>query len=258
MKNASFDLGLLPCEQIWENPDKNLERLTYLLASDMPCDLWLIPEMFTTGFSMNPRGLALNETPDALERLVSIAAKQNTYLAGSFIWKDKNQYFNRFLLIGSNGIEGSYDKKNLFSLGGEHSAYCAGTQTTLWNVKGVLIKPFVCYDLRFPEWCRNNECADLMLFSANWPQSRDHHWRTLLIARAIENQAFVAGVNRLGTDGNWIKYSGLSLVVDANGSVLAEPKEQEGGFITRLNIDELRLFREKFPFLKDRNQSLNP
>ena len=257
MTAEPFRLALFQCDLAWENTEFNLKKLESATSSIQAgsVDLIVLPEMFSTGFSMNPAGKAMNEIEGALNRLSQITAKLQTKVAGSFIYRDGSDYKNRFLLIDQNGVQDFYDKRHLFALGKETSTYQPGSEKKLWTIAGWRVSPFVCYDLRFPEWCRNDQNADLILFTANWPQARAHHWRSLLVARAIENQCYVAGVNRVGTDGNQLSYSGNSLVFNANGETLLDAGEKEGlHFVSLSNSNQLE-FREKYPFLKDRLNS---
>ena len=251
-------LAFFQTHLIWENTQANFEQLTAALTRNSGTfDLLVLPEMYSTGFTMSPQGKALNETVDFIQKFASLCRVFGGFLAGSFVWKEGTEYRNRFLLFNENGICGFYDKRNLFGVGGENNAYSQGGDHPSWEVRGWKLAPYVCYDLRFPEWCRNSQFADLMLFTANWPEKRKHHWRTLLLARGIENQCYVMGVNRLGEDGNGIHYCGGSIVSDANGEVLLDAESHEGIFSITLSKDKMIKFREKYPFLKDRNQSLS-
>ncbi len=250
-----FRLGLFQCDLTWENTSANLSRLEALGPEFAgTCDLLLVPETFSTGFTSKPAGLALNEQNGALERIIQVAKNLKTHVAGSFIWKHENTYRNRFILVNELGIQGHYDKHHLFGLGQETQLFQAGIERTTWMVGGFKIAPFVCYDLRFPEWCGNSEKCDLMIFCANWPEARVSHWKTLLNARAIENQCYVAGVNRIGRDGNQLTYSGDSLVIDANGSTLLDSGATESLKIVKLSKSNLAAYRNKLPFLNDRFQ----
>lgn len=254
MKPEQFHLGVFQCNLSWEDTEQNIKKMETTLSTLTPgsMDLLVLPEMFSTGFSFEPSGLGINEVDGALNRFTAIAKKLKTHIAASFIFKDRSNYKNRFLLINENGVQSFYDKRHLFALGRETSAFTAGKEKTSWTLNGWKIAPFVCYDLRFPEWCRNDGTIDLTLFTANWPQPRRHHWKSLLVARAIENQCYVAGVNRIGIDGNKLAYSGDSLVLNANGETLLDAGNKEGVFVTTLSQKTLTEYREKFPFLRDR------
>jgi omega-amidase len=252
-----FNLSLYQASLHWQKPEANFEQLKSALQyTKEKCDLLVLPEMFTTGFSMNPNGIALNECEGLLDRFFSLCQLTGGAIAGSFIWKEGTEYRNRFLCFNENGVKGFYDKRNLFGLGGECDAYSCGASQELWNIKGWKIKPYVCYDLRFPEWVRNNEEAELILFTANWPAQRVKHWQTLLVARAIENQCYVAGVNRIGVDDNGLVYEGSSVVVDSEGEYILNLGKKEGFGSVSLTKSYLQNSRERFPFLRDRLREL--
>ncbi len=245
----AFRVTLVQADLRWEDPEANkrhIERLTDGVKDRT--DLILLPEMFTTGFTMAPESFA--EAPDGATPayMRALALRHDAAVAGSFIVGEEGRYYNTFLFVPPRGGIVRYDKRHLFRMGEEHRHYTAGRRqvTLLW--RGVRIKPFVCYDLRFPVWIRSRADADLLLFVANWPAPRRHVWKTLLTARALENQAYVAGVNRVGSDGRHIAYSGDSRVISPRGEVLGEMPEKEEGIITvALDMEALEQFREKFP-----------
>jgi predicted amidohydrolase len=212
----------------------------------------ILPEMFSTGFSMNPELLAEPMNGSTFNWMVNTAKKGNFGLCGSYIVNDGKQNFNRWVFVSPEKDYWYYDKRHLFTIGGEKQYFSAGKQRLVFSFRGIRINPYICYDLRFPVWSRNRNDTDLIIFAANWPESRSEVWKTLIKARAIENQCYVAGANRIGTDGNGIKYSGDSLISDARGNVIASAQENEECFISAdLAMEELSDFRKKFPVSGD-------
>ncbi len=254
MKIALFQLDLF-----WENPEKNRFSIEQKLANlDKDTDIVVLPEMFDTGFSMNPFLLAENRQESAISWMQEMAKKYDILICGSLIIEEGNKYFNRFLAISQTGVLAQYDKKHLFSMAQENIHYAAGNEKIIFNYKSWKIRPLICYDLRFPIWSRNhfdavgNADYDLLLYVANWPERRVQHWEKLLQARAIENQAYTIGVNRVGTDGNGFSYTGSSMAIDFSGNVMCENKIGEEVILyTHLVKEELDMYREKFPAWKD-------
>lgn len=247
-------VSLLQAELIWEDKAANLQRFSEKIAALPPgTDLILLPEMFTTGFSMNAPALA--ETMDGLtlQWLAGQAAGSGAVVAGSFIALENERYYNRFVWMRPDGSFEVYDKRHLFAYAGEDNTYTAGEKKLIVSLKGWKICPLICYDLRFPVWSRNMEDYDLLLYVANFPERRRHAWKSLLIARAIENQVYTIGVNRVGKDGQDIAYSGDSCVVDYEGNLLYHLADVEGAPTIELSATAQQAFREKFPFLKDRD-----
>ena len=213
--------------------------------------------MFTTGFSMTPAVLSQGMSGMAVVWLQEKARRQNVDLAGSIIVKEDGQFFNRLIWAKPTGEIFSYDKKHLFRMAGEEKVYRAGHQNITVELNGWKIRPFICYDLRFPVWIRNiDKQYDVAIFVANWPARRSGHWKLLLQARAIENQCFVMGVNRVGTDGNGHPYSGDSAVIDPWGSVLFQKAGIECTFTIPLSYDVLQKSREVFPVWMDADNDL--
>ncbi len=246
-------IALLQTNIIWENKRENGAHYTALLAS-MPDDVRLVilPEMFFTGFSMYPERLAETGEGATLEWLCKTAMHKQAALVGSVITGERGRYYNRLYFVFPDGTYKRYDKRHLFSMGEEHRHYEAGTERLVVDYEGGRICPLVCYDLRFPVFSRNyGEAYDLLLYVANWPASRIHAWNTLLAARAIENQCYVAGVNRIGSDGGGVAHNGYSQVVDFKGRVVAGANEEEAIFTAELSLEGLRDFRKQFPALKD-------
>jgi predicted amidohydrolase len=246
-------ITLVQADLVWEDIPANLERFDERLQSiNEQTDLIILPEMFNTGFTTEPARVA--ESPDGgtLRWMQEKAAKKQAIVTGSILVRIGDVYFNRLHWVQPGGEYFSYDKRHLFSMGNEHLKISAGKTRTLVSWKSWNILPLICYDLRFPVWSRNqyldnNYEYDLLFYIANWPDSRSHAFRSLLVARAIENQAYVAGVNRIGTDGLGMVYSGGSMVVDPRGKVAAElPPGEEGSISFVLEKAVLEDFRGKF------------
>ncbi len=246
-------ISLIQMDVIWENPVSNrlkLERLMEPLYGET--DLIVLPEMFSTGFSMNAKTLAESMDGETVSWMRKHAKKLGIAIAGSLIIKENNHFYNRFLFITPSDEIHYYDKKHLFSIGEENQYFSHGNKRVVFQYEGWRIALYICYDLRFPVWCRSIKDADLMLFSANWPAARKSVWKTLLQARAIENQLCVAGANRTGSDGSGIIYSGDSMVIDPKGSIIGELPDRTDELLTcTISLTELNKFREKFPVYKD-------
>ncbi|MCU0445053.1 MAG: amidohydrolase [Microscillaceae bacterium] len=211
-------------------------------------DLIILPEMFTTGFTMQASELAEPMNLHTFKWLKQMAAQTNAVIMGSYIVQENGQYFNRLVWMQPNGEFAHYDKRHLFRMAEEHQTYTGGTKKIIQNLKNWRICPLICYDLRFPVWSRNlNLEYDMLVYVANWPQARNVAWRTLLQARAIENLSYCVGVNRVGTDGKGIYYSGDSAVIDFKGTHLFQKADEEAIFTITLNKNELLEYRQKFP-----------
>ena len=250
----SLTITLVQSTLHWESIDANLRMFDEKLANIKNTDVIILPEMFTTGFSMQVVGLA--ETMENSKAIAWMREKAKTLkavLTGSLIIKEGNQYYNRLLWVEPNGRQFHYDKKHLFTMAKEDLHFSAGTEKVIIDYKGWKIAPFICYDLRFPIWSRNLEDYDLAFYVANWPAKRSFHWRSLLTARAIENQAYVVGVNRVGVDGKGFSYSGDSSVLSPIGELLYHQAEEEAVFTTTLTKEHLHAMRQQYPFLRDRD-----
>ena len=255
-QDTRLNITIIQTELAWEQTEKNLEHF-YSRINEISgeTDLVILPEMFTTGFSMQPEKLAEPTEGKTLKWMQSVAAEKNTTLTGSLIINENNNYYNRLFVVAPEGDYTIYDKRHLFRMGEENQHYTAGNKRVILNIGSWRILPLICYDLRFPVWSRNQNDYDLSIYIANWPEVRRHVWRTLLMARALENQVYVAGVNRIGRDGNGLTYSGDSMVVDPRGSVLTRTEpNQESVETVALSLDELNRFREKFPVGKDADE----
>jgi omega-amidase len=247
----------------WEDKAANLKMLEEKINSIKgKTEIVVLPEMFTTGFSMKPELLAETMEGETVQWMKRMATEKKIILTGSVIIEQEGNYFNRLIWMLPNGQYGVYDKRHRFAFAGEDDHYTAGTKRLIASVKGWKINLLVCYDLRFPVWARQSSLStggegrgeaeyDVLIYVANWPGKRIHAWKTLLQARAIENQCYVVGVNRVGNDANDIHYSGESMIVDPMGEVLYTKKEEEDIFTMALDKMHLQTVREKLPFLKD-------
>ena len=241
----------------WEDPAANLNMLEEKINSiSSKTEIVILPEMFSTGFSMKPDELAETMDGETVKWMKRIAAAKKIILTGSVIIEEGGKFFNRLIWALPNGQCGVYDKRHLFAYAGEDEKYTPGTKRLIASVKGWKINLLVCYDLRFPVWARQQAQEEgpeyeLLIYVANWPERRIHAWKTLLQARAIENQCYVVGVNRVGKDGNDIYYSGSSMVVDPLGEVLYQKENDEDIFTITLPKQKVDEIRSKLPFWKD-------
>ncbi|MES2680669.1 MAG: amidohydrolase [Bacteroidota bacterium] len=240
----------------WEDREKNLKHFDGLIdAIAEPTDLIVLPEMFSTGFSMNPGKTAEAHLGDTFQWLQKKAKEKNAVITGSVAIKEGNKYYNRLHWISPDGSYDFYDKRHLFRMAKEDEVYVAGTKKIIKEVKGFNVLPLVCYDLRFPIWSRNgfDPAAnkwdyDVLIYVANWPEVRNYPWKQLLIARAIENQCYVVGLNRIGKDGNGFDHSGDSVVLNPRGEIISKtPAHQETIETTEIDLNYLEEFRKVFP-----------
>lgn len=246
-------ISIIQTELSWEDSDKNIQHFEALLKQvPESADLVVLPEMFNTGFTMNAQSVTQPVNGPACQWMVKQSREHNCVITGSIVTEENGRYYNRLHWVTPDGKIQTYDKRHLFRMANEHHHYTAGTKRLITQLKGWKICPLVCYDLRFPVWIRNSKEYDCLVFIANWPEARSSAWSTLLKARAIENQVYVVGVNRIGTDGNEIPYSGDSAVIDPKGIQISHTKpHQESVETVILNWDELATFREKFPVMED-------
>ena len=245
----------------WENPGKNLEMLGEKINGiHEKTEIVILPEMFTTGFSMKPGTLAEDMNGESIAWMRRIAAQKRIILTGSLMVNENKKFYNRLVWMLPNGQMGLYDKKHLFAYANEHEHFSSGSRRLIASVKGWKINLLVCYDLRFPVWSRQSTVMDngvktveydVLVYVANWPERRNQAWKTLLQARAIENQCFCIGVNRVGKDGNDIYYSGDSMVVNPLGEVLYHKAHDEDVYTFSLEKEDLENIRAKMPFWKD-------
>lgn len=247
-------ITLVQTDLVWENPAANRKVLSQKMDTLYgQTDLIVLPEMFTTGFSMRSHELAETMQGDTVQWLSNEAQRLNAAITGSLIIQENRQYFNRLIWAFPDGRMASYDKKHLFTLASEHKYYTPGQKKLLVEYKGWTICPLICYDLRFPVWSRNTEGYDLLIYIASWPAPRREAWRALLKARAIENQAYTIGVNRVGTDGSKLTYAGDSTLIDFAGNTCVDMAYVEGMFTTKISKDKRAVFLKKLPFLDDRD-----
>ncbi len=248
----SLNILIVQADLIWESTAGNISAFNAILAGT-DADLIILPEMFLSGFTMNPSEVAETMEGEAVKWMVGKAAQLNSALCGSLVIEQDGQYYNRLLFVTPSGEIRHYDKRHLFTLAGEHRVYASGKERLIIDYKGWRICPLVCYDLRFPVFSRNDADYDLLIYVANWPKPRIAAWDTLLNARAVENMCYVAGVNRVGIDANGHRYPGHSQVVDCFGNVLAKREDEAGTLQIRLDRKSLQEARKKFPFLEDRD-----
>lgn len=247
-------LALIQSAIVWENPEANrayFEKKIKAIEEDV--NLIVLPEMFTTGFTMNPAEVAESMSGKTVLWMQALAKAANCAITGSVVIEENENFYNRMLFVFPSGEIQSYDKRHLFTLAGEDKVYSSGAQKLIVDYLGWKICPLVCYDLRFPVFSRNVENYDLLIYVASWPKTRIKAWDTLLAARAIENMTYAIGVNRIGTDNNGYEYVGHSQALDFLGDCLIDPTEQESVFITTLDQSKLREVREKLNFLSDKD-----
>ncbi|MEN6452999.1 MAG: amidohydrolase [Prolixibacteraceae bacterium] len=245
-------IAVIQTDLIWENAKANRTRFEKLfLQLPNGTELVILPEMFSTGFSMNVNQLGEPMNGKTICWLKDQAAAHGTVIAGSLMIREDGECFNRFVFVYPDQTLDFYDKRHLFSMGQEQMYFVPGLHRKIVQIKSFRILPQICYDLRFPVFSRNRNDYDLMINCANWPGSRSDVWKTLLKARAIENQAYVIGVNRIGIDANKINYKGDSMVIDPKGKEMVTATEKEEILPAKLSKESLDQFREKFPVLPD-------
>ena len=255
---SSLSFTLIQTNLYWEDKEANLKMLEDKINSiSQPTHIVVLPEMFSTGFSMKPETLAEKMDGNTVAWMKKTAAAKKIIITGSVIIEDGSVYHNRLLWVLPNGEVGYYNKRHLFAYGNEDQYYAPGNERFIASVNGWKINLMVCYDLRFPVWARQQFHQadgfeyDVLIYVANWPARRNHAWKTLLQARAIENQCYVIGVNRTGIDGNDLSYSGDSMVADSLGKVLYQKENEEDVFTISLEKQHLNEIREKLPFWRE-------
>lgn len=252
--STKLHIALVQPILVWENPEANraqLEKMIKQKAGEV--DLFVLPEMFSSGFTMQPQNLDPSEQLKTVDWMKSLARVTNAAIAGSLAFKENGLYFNRLFFVYPTAEVRQYDKRHLFSLAGEEQIYQAGKQRLVLEYNGFRICPLICYDLRFPVFSRNTEQYDVLLYVANWPKARIYAWDSLLKARAVENISYAVGVNRVGEDQNGHHYNGHSQVLDELGHYLVEPQENEGVFTAILHKEKLLETRQRLNFLADRD-----
>lgn len=251
----SLHLALLQADLRWEDPAANRQLLSAMIGQvrQRP-DLIVLPEMFSTGFSMHADALAQPIDGPDVQWMVRTAADTGAAITGSLIIEENDRYYNRLYWVTPEGVAGMYDKRHLFRLADEQGTYTPGSTRPVFRLRDFRIAPLICYDLRFPVWSRR--CAaydyDLLLYVANWPEKRGHAWRSLLPARAIENQSYVAAVNRVGNDGHGTSHRGDSVVLDFYGEPVSQAAPGAALVLeAELELEPLVRFREQFAFWQD-------
>ncbi len=251
----NLKVTLIQIPLVWEAANENRTAIEELLRTSVGAsDLILLPEMFTSGFTMQPKNVAEPMNGSTLQWMQLLAQKHQAAIGGSLVIQENNQYYNRFLLVTPEGEIDYYDKRHTFTLAGEHKVYKAGENDGLIHYKGWKICLRICYDLRFPVWSRNTSDYDVLIYVANWPQPRIQAWDTLLKARAIENMAYCIGVNRVGTDPNGHQYPGHSAAYDPLGNLITDKISEETLLLNAsLDHQSLQVQRRHLPFLKDKD-----
>ena len=254
MNNTILNIALIQTDIIWEKPKENRALLTEKIESLKPeTDLIILPEMFTTGFTMNT-DLAENMHDETITWMQKIASENNCAITGSVIIKERDKFYNRLLFVFPNGNIKTYDKRHSFTLANEHKTYTSGNSKLIVEYKGWKICPLICYDLRFPVWSRNIEDYDLLIYTANWPEQRIYAWDSLLKARAIENLSYTIGVNRIGKDGNNHNYIGHSIALNFLGKPITDKNCVTEKIIEfTLNKELQNEQRNRFGFLNDKD-----
>ncbi len=247
-----LDLTIVQTKLKWHSPRENRARLDLELAA-LETDLIVLPEMFSTGFTMEPSQMAESMDGETVLWMKDKARELDAAICGSVVIEENGKYYNRALFVLPSGTIYQYDKRHLFTMAGEHLSYEPGSERLVVEYKGWKICPLICYDLRFPVFSRNDVAYDLLIYVANWPDPRIGAWDALLKARAIENMCFTAGVNRIGTDPNGHRYTGHSQVLDCFGNVVANCGDRAESQTIRLDRQTLYDARKKFPFLEDRD-----
>ncbi|CAD7844884.1 MAG: Aliphatic amidase AmiE (EC 3.5.1.4) [Olavius algarvensis Delta 4 endosymbiont] len=250
---SDLTVTIVQSELAWEDPAANLKRFDQSLANlGGKTDLVILPEMFSTGFSMQPAPVAQTMDSATVRWLQSTAAALEAHLMGSVMIVEDGRYYNRFMSAGPDGKLQTCDKRHLFRMLGEDNIYTGGQRLLTVTIKGWKLRPFICYDLRFPAWSRNlNNDYDVAVYVANWPAKRAEHWKALLKARAIENLCYVIGVNRVGADGNGLEYCGDSAVIDPVGNTLFTIHNEPAVRTVTLSREILEIWRRDFPVWLD-------
>ncbi|MGI9547287.1 MAG: amidohydrolase [Flavobacteriaceae bacterium] len=246
-------VALIQTELIWQDPQANRQHISGLLNSlSDKVDLIILPEMFTTGFTMNPEQIPKDQEDKTVSWMSEWAGRKKSAVAGSIIANQGGKYYNRFYFVTPDGERRTYDKRHTFTLAGEDKIFTRGTDRLVIPYLGFKICPMICYDLRFPVWSRNTDDFDVLIYAANWPSARVEAWDILLKARAIENMVYCIGVNRIGSDENGLLYAGHSAVYDSLGEALVFSDKDEI-LLAELDKNHLETTREQLKFLQDRD-----
>ena len=250
----TLKITIIQSELHWEDPVANLEMFSNKIRDiEGETDLIILPEMFSTGFSMNAEKLAETSDGNTFRWMISEAKKYKTAITGSVIIYENNKFYNRLFFVFPDGNFEKYDKKHTFTYAKENETYTEGTERLIVDYKGWKICPLICYDLRFPVWARNTDDYDILIYIANWPKTRTVAWETLLRARAIENMAYCIGVNRVGIDGKNHEYIGHSVVYNALGKQISSSAFDEFTETVVLDKEHIVKNRKQFQFLKDQD-----
>ncbi len=248
----TLTVSIIQAELHWQDAQRNRSNFASAITSiDQQTDLIILPEMFTTGFTMEAQSNAEKMDGATVDWMRETAASSGANICGSLIIQEQDSFYNRFVSASPDGAIAHYDKRHLFRLAGEHEYFSPGTRHRTFEINGFTICPMICYDLRFPVWSRNRQNYDLLIYVANWPSPRHQAWETLLRARAIENLSYVVGVNRVGVDGNDLRYDGGSCIVDSFGNDLQNLQSSSGIATATLDLQQLAAYRKRFAFHKD-------
>jgi omega-amidase len=259
MNNNKISFKMIQADLAWEDPDANLQHFNSLIEKSDPADVIVLPEMFATGFSMSPGNIARESWRKAFDWMKEKSSSTGSVICGSLMCEEGGKYYNRLVWMPPTGDAVFYNKKHLFSMTLENEFFVPGNEHIVIEYKGFRIRPLICYDLRFPAWSRNklvNDRAeyDILIYVANWPEKRINHWVSLLKARAIENSAYVVGLNRIGRDDNNLLYNGLSCFVNFKGEAIALQENREHVEVFEAEMHPLEEYRKTFPVLKDADE----
>lgn len=247
-------LGFFQMNLVWEDVEANISKIESNIHKFKSFDILVLPEMFASGFTMKSKIKVAEKYDYIFDKMCHWAKSTQTLILGSTTYKANNNYYNRMIVAFPNGKALFYDKRHCFTMGEEAKHFQSGNKNLIFEYKGIRIATFICYDLRFPVWSRNEDAYDIAIYSANWPKVRRNVWNILLKARAIENQCYVIGANRCGVDGNGYEHSGDSAIIDSKGNIIIMAKEgEEDIYSVDIDINELYKFRQNFPVLKDRD-----
>jgi omega-amidase len=248
-----LNIALIQTDLVWKDRKINLSNIEKIFLSiKEDIDIIILPEMFTTAFCVDDVRLAEDINGETTSWMQRMAKEKNTAICGSILYKEDSHYYNRFLFVEPNGKIHFYNKHHLFSLVNEHQYLTKGNDKLVISFRGWKLQPFICYDIRFPAWCQNDDNADVQIYVANWPAKRIHHWKLLLQARATENQCYVVGVNRTGDDFYGNAHNGQSAVIDYTGKEICSLGDKNGIEVVKLSKENLENHKEGYPFWKDR------